>query len=409
VENCKSEKHKYRAMVIKNVVNYSVIFSALFFIFICSCSEKKTDKKEDHIDDKAVVPGTEILKDTNQTRVSLQSFYEDNRFISLKVDSIFNSLSEEERVGQIIIASSGELGKPKEEIAKLISEKKIGGVVILKGNSNNLKEQINYLREQSINSGSLPLLFSCDAEPTLFNSKLRGSPQVINTSSIKTNKDCGAVASTISGFIKGLGFNQNYAPVCDFDINKDIIGERSFGHDEKKVSNLASEFIKVSQNSGIVATGKHFPGHGTVKGDSHNSLVFIDGKLQELEVFSNTIKAGVISIMVGHIAIRNNEEYETDGLPSTLSPRIVTYLLKKKLGFKGLVITDAMNMGAVTGFKTPSLNAVKAGCDLILMPTNESLLHQSIMDQIMSDEAFKSQVHESVKKIIRLKVCLGLI
>ncbi len=409
MENYKSEEYKHTAMVKYIFTACKVILLVFVLAYFNSCGEKKIDKQQSNNEVKERDNTKNNIENIEKDSITLTSFLKDNGYISKKTDSIFNALSDGERVSQMIIASYGELGKSKEQVTKLIAGKKIGGVVILKGESSELKEQINFLKNTAKQNGLLPLIFSCDAEPTLINSKLRGSPKVINTNNIKNIKDCAKVSLTISEFIKNIGFNQNYAPVCDFDLNKEIIGDRSFGHDTAIVTLLANEFIKVSQDNGIVATAKHFPGHGTVKGDSHHSIVFIDGELKELDVFKSVIKSGVISIMVGHIAIKNNKEFDTDGLPSTLSRKIVTDLLKTKLGFKGIIITDAMNMGAVTDFTKPSLNAVKAGCDLILMPTNEDALYESILAQMKNDVEFTNQIHESVKKIIRLKICLGLL
>jgi beta-N-acetylhexosaminidase len=111
--------------------------------------------------------------------------------------------------------------------------------------------------------------------------------------------------------------------------------------------------------------------------------------------------------LVGHIAVKDGP-YSTDGKPATLSPKIINDLLKKQLGFKGLIITDAMNMGAVSKLSKPSLNAVIAGNDLILFPSDERVLISSIVEKMKNDENFKKQIYNSVKKIIRMKLCLGL-
>ena len=396
-------------MVKSILASCKILLFVLIISNFISCSENKIDKQQSKNEVKDRDNNKNNIGNIKKDSIKLTDFLKDNGYLSARTDSIFNTLSEGERVSQMIIASYGELGKSKEQLTKLIAERKIGGVVILKGESSVLKEQINFLESTAKQNGLLPLIFSCDAEPSLFNAKLRGSPKVTIASNIKNEKESGEVSLKINRFIKDIGFKQNYAPICDFDINKEIIGNRSFGHESNIVTKLSTKFIEICQEQGIVATAKHFPGHGTVKGDSHNSIVFIDGELKELEVFSSVVKSGVISVMVGHIAVKNNKEYDTGGLPSTLSRKIVTDLLRTKLGFKGIIITDAMNMGAVTNFTTPSLNAVKAGCDLILMPTNEEALYESILAQMKNDAEFTKQVHESVKKIIRLKICLGLL
>ena len=121
------------------------------------------------------------------------------------------------------------------------------------------------------------------------------------------------------------------------------------------------------------------------------------------------IDAGVLSIMVAHIAIKNNEKYNTNDLPSTVSKNIVTDLLKGEMNFKGLVVTDAMNMGGVASIPNCELKAAQAGCDLLLMPVNEEKAVLDILSEMQKDNVFKSQIYASVRKIIRLKICLGII
>jgi len=170
---------------------------------------------------------------------------------------------------------------------------------------------------------------------------------------------------------------------------------------------LCKAFVKTSQQQGIAATAKHFPGHGYVKGDTHDALTYIEGEMLEVKNYIPLIDHGVLSIMIAHIAVKNNESYNTEGLPATCSGMIVTQLLKEDMGFKGIVITDAMNMGAVKNMPDASLLAVKAGCDIILMPDNEYELMEGILDEMVMP-GFREQIYGSVKKVIRLKVCLGL-
>jgi beta-N-acetylhexosaminidase len=160
---------------------------------------------------------------------------------------------------------------------------------------------------------------------------------------------------------------------------------------------------------GVAATAKHFPGHGLVSGDTHNKLVTIDGELREVNNYIPLIEQGVLSIMVGHIAVKNNSDYDTHGLPASCSRVIVTDLLKKKMGFRGIVITDAMNMGALRDIEDASFKAVAAGCDMILMEPDESGLINNIYTEYQQSSDFQAQVDQSVKKILRLKYCLNLV
>ena len=131
--------------------------------------------------------------------------------------------------------------------------------------------------------------------------------------------------------------------------------------------------------------------------------------MKEVVNYVPIIDNKVISIMVAHIAIKNNADFSTQDLPATCSRKVVTNLLKDSLNFRGLVITDAMNMGGVVNVPQCGLKAVQAGCDMILMPVNEEKDIDDILHEMILDHQFKAQVYSSVKKILRLKICLGLI
>ena len=286
---------------------------------------------------------TKIIK-----KYSLKDFLEEDSLLIIKTNSIFNALNNTEKVAQMIMTSVGTKGKPFETVNKLVLSKKVGGIIFMGGSKDSFKSFINKFDSSVKKINSLPLFYSIDAEPGFIYTRIKGVPSFPSQSEIKSQSESDTIAKKISRILKDIGFNINFAPVCDISSNKDIISDRSFGNDSKKIIDFASAFIKETQNNNIIATVKHFPGHGNVKGDSHKELVFIDGKLTELETFKEIINTGVIAVMVGHIAVKNNQDYNTDGLPSSLSKKIITDLLRNKLGFKGLIITDALNMGAVT-------------------------------------------------------------
>ncbi len=341
--------------------------------------------------------------------VRLQDFYDYNPVIENRTDEIFAELSDTARVAQMIVTSAGELGKPDAEVLDLARENKLGGIVFLKGTKvshKNLIDKINTIND-SING--IPMIYSIDAEPSLFNGRLQGSEPVMNTIDIKTIHQSDSIARIINDQLLDIGFRQNFAPVADISPENEAIKNRSFGADKDSVITLCTQFIKTTQEQGIIATAKHFPGHGLVKGDTHKKSVYIDGPLQELDVYPPLIEAGVISIMMAHITIKNNKKYDTKGLPASCSKNIVTGLLKDTLGFKGLIITDALNiMKAVTIIDNAPLLASKAGNDMLLMPIDETKTIHSILNEMEKDSEYRTQVHQSVKKIIRLKLYLGL-
>lgn len=342
-------------------------------------------------------------------KYTLDDYFRDNQLLQTQVDQIFDKLSDEQRVGQMIVPAAGRLGKPDVEITELVKKQWIGGVLLLNGTTESFKNYKHLFDSLNRAQAGIPLLYSADAEPSLINKKISGLPSVTETSQIQDIATSEEVARQINSVLKDIGILYNYAPVVDLSIQNQAIGNRSFGSDPEQVKELANAFIQATQDGGVIATAKHFPGHGLVKGDSHHKLVFIDGELKEAPLYKQLIDEGVLSIMVGHIAVENNPRYNTNGLPATCSRNIVTGLLKEEMGFKGIVTTDAMNMGAVASMSNASLQAVKAGCDMILMPLNEQELLYGVLKEIDSNPQLKEQVYASVKKIIRLKLCAGLI
>jgi len=345
-----------------------------------------------------------------ESKRSLQNFYDYDPIIEHQVDRIFDTLNDTTRVAQMIVTSAGELGKPESVVLQLAKENKIGGVVFLKGTKENHKRIIDSLNSISSSHNQLPLLFSIDAEPSLLNGRLQGIDSIMKTIDIQTVKQSDSIARIINNELLQIGFHQNFAPVADISPENEAIKDRSFGSDKEMVIALSKQFIQTTQEQGIIATAKHFPGHGLVEGDTHKKSVYIDGKLKEIDVYPSLIDTGVLSIMMAHITIKNNLKYNTNELPASCSRNIVTDLLKGELGFKGLVITDALNiMKAVTIIDNAPLIASKAGNDMLLMPIDETETINSILTEMEKDPIYKEQVYQSVKKIIRLKVFLGLI
>jgi beta-N-acetylhexosaminidase len=268
-------------MKLQMIKTKSVVISVLFFIF--SLNNYAQSKK-----------------------FSLENFLEYHPILEHEVDKVFQSLNDTTRVAQMIITSAGALGKPENVVYSLANQNKIGGVVFLKGTTKSHKKMIDSLNIIRKTKNQLPLLFSIDAEPSLFNGRMQGTEKMMNTIDIKTNHEVDSIAKIINKKLLQIGFHQNFAPVVDVSPKNEAIKNRSFGNDKTKVVAFSKQFIKTTQNQGIIATAKHFPGHGLIKGDTHKKSVFIDGKLQELEIYPPLIKAGVLSIMMAHITIINN-------------------------------------------------------------------------------------------------------
>lgn len=340
-----------------------------------------------------------------QDSFSLNDYYTNNPALDKAVNEVYAKLSPEEAVAQMIITSLGKLGKPYAAVEPLIKARQVGGIIFLSGDPQQFKLDIDNIQNMS---KGFPLLMSMDAEPSLFNRRMPGTPNMPPTNSLQNETQIEEAVKTINTTLHEVGFHQNYAPVVDVSPNNEAIGNRTLGSDSATIVPLANSFIAASQKDQIIATAKHFPGHGRVAGDTHKKLVYINGELTEVNIYRPLIAAGVLSVMVGHIAVEENEKYDTDGLPSTLSSVIVTDLLRNQLGFNGLIVTDAMNMGAVAEIPDATLLAAKAGCDMILMPPDEVGTLKAILSAMENDQAFQKQIETSVKRIIRAKICLGM-
>jgi beta-N-acetylhexosaminidase len=339
---------------------------------------------------------------------SLFDYYSTNPRIDRMVDSVFTLLTPSERIGQMIFTSAGTTGKPTKTVESLIKKKAIGGVLMLSGEKSQLIQLALRFDSLALSAGLTPLLFSADAEPSLINRKIKGSAIVPPTVELLTVEKTRQVAGIISDELLSMHIRYNYAPVVDLSTGNPAIKNRSFGEDSTTVKSLALEFIQTSKEKGIVTSAKHFPGHGLVTGDTHNQLVTIDGEMKEAPIYKELIQQGIITIMVGHITVINNNQHNTDGLPASCSRNIVTDLLRNTMGFKGIITTDAMNMGALKTIENPSLKAMEAGCDMILMEPNELQLLDLAVAKYAENQAFRRQVDESVKRILRLKLCLNL-
>jgi beta-N-acetylhexosaminidase len=299
----------------------------------------------------------------------------------------------------------GRLGETNELITQKIKENKIGGVLMLNGTKEEFTNWIKAYNELNPYKNNLPFLYSADAEPSLVNRKITGSTPVIKANEMKTIDEVRKYTNIISKDLNDIGINYNFSPVVDMSPNK-TVGFRSFGAIPENIIPWSNAFIQETQKNGIIATAKHFPGHGLVSGDTHKALQVIDGELKEIKNYPKLIQDGVLSIMVAHIAVKNNEKYDTKGLPSTLSPEIVTNLLRNEYNFKGLIVTDAMNMGGVSSIPNAEIKAIEAGIDIILMPLNVDKAYNSLLKKYTEDKSFKSKVDIASKRIIRMKLCI---
>lgn len=379
-----------------NLKHIIFLSSVLVGLFACSQSTEKPKMKPS------------VPKLSEKTVFNLSDFLSEKPSLNKAVEEIYQQLDDTAIVAQLIMPAVGKYGQTPKTIEQHIQQRIIGGILMLNGTQKEFTEWIKNFNALSKSKGNLPFLYSADAEPSLVNRKIGESAPVKKAAEINSMEEVVTVAQQISQLLNSIGINYNFAPVVDVAGNA-TVGYRGFGNKPEQLIPWSNAFIQTTQQQGIIATAKHFPGHGLVSGDTHSSLQTIDGELKEIKNYPELIANGVLSIMVAHIAVKNNKKYETNGLPSTCSKAIVTDLLKKELGFKGLIVTDAMNMGGVVNVPQCATLAIAAGCDIVLMPVDAAKAHHEILKEFRKNSEFKKQVEEAAKKVIRMKICLGLL
>lgn len=362
----------------------------------CAQSEPKKEEPVKHVQPQVKV------------EFKLTDFLSENADLDKEVEKVFATLDDTAIVAQLIMPAVGRLGQTDATIKSHIKQRLIGGVLMLNGTKDEFTNWIKNYETMNDTIGNLPFLYSADAEPSLVNRKIIGSTPVKKANELQTVDEVRAVANTISDELNAIGINYNFSPVVDMSPNK-TVGFRSFGAIPANIIPWSQAFIEETQKKNIIATAKHFPGHGLVSGDTHKSLQMIDGELKEIGNYPTLIENGVLSIMVAHIGVTNNPKYDTKGMPATTSEVIVTQLLRGEYGFKGLIVTDAMNMGGVASIPQCEVKAVSAGCDIVLMPVDAKKAHNDILKKYRTDAEFKKKVDASAKRVIRMKIALGLL
>jgi len=331
------------------------------------------------------------------------------------VDSTYDSMNLKERVGQLFMASIwSKNDNEADTIRKLIAENHIGGLIFSKGGPVKQAQLTNEFQKMS----KVPLLIGMDAEWGLA-MRLDSTfalPWNMTLGAIQDNQLVEEAGAAISKQTKRLGVHFNFAPVVDINTNPDnpIIGNRSFGEDKFNVTEKSLAFMRGMHREGALSSAKHFPGHGDTDSDSHKTLPTINFSAERIErvelyPYKKLIPEGLSSIMVAHLNVPDLEP--TDGKPASLSTDIITDILKKELGFNGLIFTDALDMKGVSRNMEPGevdLDAFRAGNDILLMSEDVGRASQSIMDAVNDGTISENRLALSVKKILYAKYKAGL-
>lgn len=343
--------------------------------------------------------------------ISLETTAEESRW----VDSVYHSLSLDERIAQLLVVRANQPNQPYDErIETWIREYNIGGVTFFAGDPETQLIQTNRWQQLS----KTPLLVSIDAEWGLA-MRLKGTvsyPLQMTLGAIRDDRLIGLMGKQIADQSRRMGIHINFAPVIDVNNNpaNPVIGMRSFGEDPNMVFRKGLAYAEALQENGVIATAKHFPGHGDTYLDSHYTLPAITHERSHLEKnelypFQQLINHGLGGIMIAHLYMPAFETEEN--LAVSLSRNVVTDLLKTDMGFDGLIVTDALDMKGVTNYHPSGmieLKALEAGNDILLLPEDVPLAISTIRQAIENGSLSMERLEESCRKVLHWKYKAGL-
>ena len=359
--------------------------------------------------------------------------FNDDETVVRTTKDVLGKMSLREKVGQLFIVRPEALAENSnaetapatdrvdDAVISRIEEYPVGGIALFSRNITSA-EQLPMFISDLQSSSKYPLFIAVDEEGGRV-ARVANS-DFFNVASYKSMEDIGKsgdaskaeeVGRQIGSYLKELGFNLDFAPVADTNTNPQniVIGDRSYGSDPALVARMVSAQLDGMHDSGIMGTLKHFPGHGDTKDDTHSGYVSIEktwDELKECELvpFITALPKADMA-MVSHITAVN---VTSDKLPTSMSETMITGKLRNELGYDGVIITDAMAMGAVADNYTSAeaaVTAVKAGVDIVLMPQNLDEAFNGVMNAVTDGEISMERLDESVLRILKMKAKYKLI
>lgn len=344
-----------------------------------------------------------------------------------EVQNIVDSMSLEEKVAQLFlvqpeaIVDIGTATAAGDATKQAINKTPVGGFVYFSDNlqsEQQVQDMLRNVQKYSEDRIGLPAFLSVDEEGgTVARVASTGRFDVTDVGDMAKIGASGDVqqarqaGETIGSYLSELGFNLDFAPDADVLTNPDntVVKKRSFGSDPRVVSDMSLAVAQGLAQHQVYSVYKHFPGHGATAGDTHQGYAYTDKTLDELKQselipFENAIQNNAAFIMAAHISA---PRVTGDDTPASLSKTIITDILRGQMGYDGIVVTDAMNMGAVTEQYTSAQAAVKAlqaGADLVLMPEDFQEAYQGVLDAVKDGTLTEQRINESVTRIVKVKV-----
>lgn len=411
-----------------------VFIAVLGMVFLIAAHGKKQKKVPDA---EAVVTQTmdsdseSVLgfeeSTAEETEMQLIEEKSPEQLLEERIDAKMAQMTLEERVLQMFMITPealtgyGTVTAAGDVTYQSLQKYPVGGIILFAQNvidPDQLGTMNGNLQNYSEEITGLPMFISVDEEGGKVARIAKNSNFSVETfSDMRSIGDSGdtakayEVGNTMGAYLNQYGFNLDFAPDADVLTNPDnqVIGTRSFGTDPYVVSEMTQSVVKGLEDNQVYACLKHFPGHGATSGDTHAGYAYTDKTLDELMQselvpFSNGIQNGVHFIMVSHIAA---PQVTGDNLPASLSPYMIQNVLREQMGYDGIVITDAMNMGAISdsyGSADAAVRAVNAGADIVLMPKDFVNAYQGVLNAVENGTISTDRIDESVRRILRLKM-----
>ncbi len=354
--------------------------------------------------------------------------------VKTRAEELLESMSLEEKVGQLFLirpesllpgtASDSDksvMSYMTDSMAQTLKEYPAGGIIFFAGNLTDRQSLARFM-ERLNEASDIPLFFAVDEEggnvARVANDPSFGVRNVGTMGSIGATGDPSKAyeaGSYIGGYLHELGFNVDFAPVTDINSNPRniVIGKRAFGSDRELVSGMVSSFLDGLHSQNVAGSIKHFPGHGDTSGDTHDGYVAVNKSWDELKdtelvPFRENLDRTDM-VMVAHLTLPN---ITSDGLPASLSKELITGKLRGEMGYRGVVITDALSMGAIKKNypnSEASIMSFLAGSDILLLPDNYVTAYEGVLEAVRSGRISEEQLDSSVMRILTLKEKYGLI
>lgn len=396
----------------------AVLCIAVFLMYQWEKENERPEEKQEEIkpeeqEEEKTEPQEEVLTEEEK----LQN----------RINEIISGMTLEEKAAQLFMITPEALTgmdpvtAAGETTRKALEEYPVGGIIYFRKNLVN-PEQVRTMtaniQTYAMERTGLPLLLSVDEEGgsvTRFGNNpgfdFDASADMKAIGESGDPQQAYELGERLGSFLYDLGINMDNAPDADVLSNPQntVVRDRSFGSDCEVVSEMALAELRGLESQGVIGMLKHFPGHGATAGDTHEGYAYTDASLEEMMAnelvpFADGIEAGVDVIMVGHISC---PKVTGDDLPASLSEKMTTQILRQEMGYDGFLITDAMNMGAVSENYSSSeaaVAAIRAGIDMILMPQDFQQAYEGILNAVESGELTEERIDESLRRITALKL-----